>query len=429
MKFIAEAEAASGEAGAVVVHDPALDDPSQAFQLSRLDTPEMSHVPMGIFRQVARPTYDDLVRDQVEAAVDHRRRPGDRRRPRRPAARTRHLDRRVTSAPPPATEGGGAPDPSADGELRKGTVYGFLAYGIWGLFPLYFAALKPAGAWEILGHRILWTLAVCALVLLVRRDLGWIRPFIARPRLVGGITIAALLIAANWTIYVLAVLTGRTYEAALGYFLNPIVTVALGVVVLSERLRPLQWAAVAIGALASVYLAVAGGVLPWISLSLAFSFGLYGLTKKKVGASLEAMHSLAAETTVLAPIAVVVLGILVARGETTFLDHGTGHTSLLVMAGVVTAVPLLLFAAAARRLPLVTVGLIQFVTPVLQLLVGVLVLGEHVSARLWVGFGIVWVALVLLSIDSLRTREQLAHRAPAGRRPTADGTEAPEPCP
>ena len=189
----------------------------------------------------------------------HRRRPGDRRRPRRPAARTRHLDRRVTSAPPPATEGGGAPDPSADGELRKGTVYGFLAYGIWGLFPLYFAALKPAGAWEILGHRILWTLAVCALVLLVRRDLGWIRPFIARPRLVGGITIAAMLIAANWTIYVLAVLTGRTYEAALGYFLNPIVTVALGVVVLSEQLRPLQWAAVAIGALASVYLAVAGG--------------------------------------------------------------------------------------------------------------------------------------------------------------------------
>ena len=289
----------------------------------------------------------------------------------------------MTSAPPPDTEGGGGPDAHAAGELRKGTLYGFLAYGIWGLFPLYFAALKPAGAFEILGHRILWTLAVCAVVLLVRRDLGWIRPFIARPRLVGGITIAALLIATNWTIYVLAVLTGRTYEAALGYFLNPIVTVALGVVVLSERLRPLQWAAVAIGALASVYLAVAGGVLPWISLSLAFSFGLYGLTKKKVGASLEAMHSLAAETTVLAPIAVVVLVILVARGETTFLDHGTGHTSLLVLAGVVTAVPLLLFAAAARRLPLVTVGLIQFVTPVLQLLVGVLVLGEHVSARLW----------------------------------------------
>ena len=336
----------------------------------------------------------------------------------------------MTSSPPPQAEGAGAPDAAADGEVRRGTVYGFLAYGIWGLFPLYFAALKPAGAFEILGHRILWTLAVCALVLLVRRDLGWIRPFVARPRLVGGITIAALLIATNWTIYVLAVLTGRTYEAALGYFLNPIVTVALGVVVLGERLRPLQWAAVATGAVAAVYLAVAGGVLPWIALSLAFSFGLYGLTKKKVGASLEAMHSLTAETTVLAPVAVVVLGILVARGETTFLDHGTGHTWLLVMAGVVTAVPLLLFAAAARRLPLVTVGLIQFITPVLQLLCGVLILGEHVSGRLWVGFGIVWVALALLSVDSLRSansaRTQRRRLADAG---ALDAEVAPEPCP
>ena len=268
----------------------------------------------------------------------------------------------MTPPPPPETEGAGAPggpDAAAVSEVRRGTLYGFLAYGIWGLFPLYFAALKPAGAFEILGHRILWTLAVCAVVLLVRRDLGWIRPFVARPRLVGGITIAALLIATNWTIYVLAVLTGRTYEAALGYFLNPIVTVALGV---------------------------------------------------------------------------VVLGVLVARGETTFLDAGTGHTWLLVMAGVVTAVPLLLFAAAARRLPLVTVGLIQFITPVLQLLCGVLLLGEHVSGRLWVGFGIVWVALVLLSIDSLRsTRSARAERrrlADAGDTDRSEDRDvAPEPCP
>ena len=262
----------------------------------------------------------------------------------------------MTSAPPPATEGGGAPDPSADGEVRKGTVYGFLAYGIWGLFPLYFAALKPAGAWEILGHRILWTLAVVALVLLVRRDLAWIRPFLSRPRLVAGITLAALLIAGNWVVYVLAVLTGRTYEAALGYFLNPIVTVGLGVLVLGERLRRLQWAAVAVGAVAAVYLTVAGGVLPWISLSLAFSFGLYGLVKKRVGASLEALHSLAAETAVLAPVAVAVIVVLSLQGATTFAGHGVAHTTLLVLAGVVTAVPLLLFAAAARRIPLVTVG-------------------------------------------------------------------------
>ena len=301
---------------------------------------------------------------------------------------------------PPSTSPTATTNEEAD--VRRGTAYGFLAYGIWGLFPLYFAALEPSGAWEILAHRILWTLAVCAIVLLVRRDLRWIRPFVARRRLVGGITVAAFLIAANWVIYVLAVLTDRTYEAALGYFLNPIVTVALGVIVLKERLRPLQWAAVAVGAGASVYLAVAGGVLPWISLSLAFSFGLYGLVKKKVGASLDAMHSLAAETAVLAPVAVVVIAVLAVTGGTTFVGHGVPHTTLLVLSGIVTAIPLLLFAAAARRIPLVTVGLIQFVTPVLQLVVGVVVLGEHVSARLWVGFGIVWVALVLLSVDSLR---------------------------
>lgn len=321
--------------------------------------------------------------------------------------------------PPP---GGGGP--TGDGELRRGTIYGFLAYGIWGMFPLYFAALAPAGAWEILAHRILWTLGVCAVVLLAVRDLSWIRPFVARPRLVAGITLAAVLIAANWVIYVLAVLTERTYEAALGYFLNPIVTVALGVLVLGERLRRLQWAAVAVGAVASVYLAVAGGVVPWIPLALAFSFGLYGLTKKKLGASLEAMHSLAAETAVLAPVAVVVLVVLGLSGSTTFTTEGAGHTSLLVLSGVVTAIPLLLFAAAARRIPLVTVGLIQFITPVLQLIVGVTILGEHVSGRLWVGFGIVWLALVLLTVDSLRT----ARSNRADRRAEAARDDVPEPC-
>jgi chloramphenicol-sensitive protein RarD len=328
----------------------------------------------------------------------------------------------VTSTRPPVDTAVG----TADGEVRRGTLYGFLAYGIWGLFPLYFAALEPSGAWEILAHRILWTLAFCAVVLLIRRDLGWIRPFLARRRLVAGITVAAFLIAGNWVIYVLAVITGRTYEAALGYFLNPIVTVALGVVVLRERLRPLQWVAVAVGAVAAVYLTVAGGVLPWISLTLAFSFGLYGLVKKKVGASLEAMHSLAAETGVLAPVAVVVIVVLAASGSTTFAGHGPPHTALLVLSGVVTAVPLLLFAAAARRIPLVTVGLIQFVTPVLQLLVGVTVLGEHVSARLWAGFGIVWVALLILTVDSLRT----ARSARAQRRALpVDGELSPEPIP
>jgi chloramphenicol-sensitive protein RarD len=289
----------------------------------------------------------------------------------------------------------------ADDE-RRGQAYGLLAYAIWGAFPLYFAALKPAGAWEILSHRILWTVLLRALVLLVRRVLSWARQLWQRPRLGLGVTAAALLIAVNWVIYVAAVLNGKTTEAALGYFLNPIVTVALGVVVLRERLRPLQWVAVAIGALAGIYLSVAAGSVPLIAICLAMSFGLYGLVKKKVGASLEAMHSLAAETAVLAPVAVVMLAVLTTRGDTTFTTDGGWHTALLVAAGVATATPLLLFAAAARRVPLVTIGLLQFITPVLQLLCGVLVLDEHMSGTRWVGFGIVWVALAVLSFDSLR---------------------------
>jgi chloramphenicol-sensitive protein RarD len=241
-------------------------------------------------------------------------------------------------------------------------------------------------------------------VLLVRRDFGWLRTVASRPRLLGGLTVAAVLIAANWVIYVLAVITGRTYAAALGYFLNPIVTVGLGVLVLKERLRPLQWAAVSVGAVAAVYLTVAGGEFPWIAVSLAFSFAFYGLVKKKVGATLDAMHSLTVETLVLAPVAVGVLVWLGLQGSTTFGAEGPWHTGLLVAAGVVTAIPLLLFAAAARRIPLVTIGLIQFLTPMLQLLIGVFLLGEDVSGRLWVGFGIVWVALVLLTIDSIAAR-------------------------
>jgi chloramphenicol-sensitive protein RarD len=289
-----------------------------------------------------------------------------------------------------------------DDDGRRGAAYGFLAYAIWGAFPLYFAALKPAGAWEILSHRILWTLLLCAGVLLARRDLRWMLQLRDRPRLALGVAAAAALIAGNWVIYVAAVINGHTTEAALGYFLNPIVTVALGVAVLHERLRPLQWTAVAIGAVAGVYLSVAAGSVPVIALSLACTFGTYGLVKKKVGASLEAMQSLTAETLVLAPVAVVILALLTARGSTTFTTEGSWHTALLVLAGVATAAPLLLFAAAARRVPLVTIGLLQFVTPVLQLLCGVLLLGEHMSAQRWAGFAIVWVALAVLTVDSVR---------------------------
>ncbi len=286
---------------------------------------------------------------------------------------------------------------------RRGTAYGAGAYAIWGAFPLYFHLLAPAGAWEILGHRILWTLLFCAAVLAVRREFAWIRSVFGNAQLLGAVTLAGLLIAVNWVIYVAAVVGHHVTEASLGYFLNPIVTVAIGVVVLRERLRSLQWLAVAIGLAAGIYLTIDFGRPPWIALSLAFSFAVYGLMKKRLGTSLGPFQSLASETAVLAPVAIVILVWLGAKGETTFTVDAPSHPLLLASAGMVTAAPLLLFAAAARRVPLVTIGLLQFITPVLQLIVAVLLLGETMEPSRWVGFGIVWLALLVLVFDSIRS--------------------------
>jgi chloramphenicol-sensitive protein RarD len=279
---------------------------------------------------------------------------------------------------------------------------------------LYFHLLAPAGAWEILSHRILWTLLFCGAVLAVRRDFGWCRSVFGNPRMLGAVTLAGVLLAVNWTIYVAAVVAHHVTEASLGYFLNPIVTVAIGVVVLRERLRPLQWVAVAIGLAAGVYLTVDFGRPPWIAVGLAFSFALYGLMKKRVGISLGALQSLTSETVMLVPIAIAVLVWVGITGGTTFTVDSPAHPLLLASAGAVTAAPLLLFGAAARRVPLVTIGLLQFVTPVLQLLCGVLLLGETMSTSRWIGFGIVWVALLVLTVDSIhsvRARRRLADAA------------------
>jgi chloramphenicol-sensitive protein RarD len=296
-------------------------------------------------------------------------------------------------------------------ETRRGSAYVFAAYGIWGLFPLYFAAMAPAGAWEILAHRIVWSLVFCAGILVIRGDLAWLGGVLRNRRLMLGMVAGALLIASNWGFYVYAVISGQTTEAALGYFLNPLVTVALGVVVFRETLRPLQWVAVGVGALAGVYLSVSAGTVPVLALVLAFSFGLYGLVKKRVGVSLTAMRGLALETAILAPLALGIIVWTTTDGTATFVSEGTGHTLLLASAGVVTAIPLLLFAAAARRVPLTTIGLIQFITPVLQLIVAITLLDERMTRERWVGFVIVWVALVILTADMLRR-----HRG-RGRRP------------
>lgn len=295
-------------------------------------------------------------------------------------------------------------------QLRRGTGYGIAAYVLWGLFPFYFHALSPAGPVEIVAHRILWCLAFCVLALGVRRDWRWIRGVFARGRLLVGLTVAAGFIAVNWGVYVGAVLSGHTRDAALGYFLNPLLTVALGVLVLREPLRRLQGLAVAIGGLAAAYLTVVNGTVPVIALTLAGSFALYALIKNRVGANLPALQGLTIETAVLAPLALAVLGPLsgwlagvVGTGAAGWVSPG--HATLLVLSGPITAVPLLLFAAAARRVPLVTVGLLQFISPVLQL-ISSLMLGERIGAHEWLGFVIVWVALGVLTADVLRDRRR-----------------------
>ena len=305
-------------------------------------------------------------------------------------------------------------------EGRRGVGFGFAAYFLWGVFPLYFRALDASGAVEILLHRILWSLVILAVVVgAARATRADLRAVLRRPRLVGVLAAAALALSLNWGIYIYAVNSGQVVEAALGYFINPLVTVALGVVVLRERLRPAQWAAVGIGALAVAVLTADYGRPPWIALALACSFGCYGLVKNRVGGSVGALSGLTTETLVLGPVALAVLAWYEATGRGTFTVDAPWQALLLVSSGVVTVGPLLLFAAAARRVPLTTMGLLQYLTPMLQLLCGVLLLGEYVPPARWAGFGLVWLALVVLTADSLRTAHRTARETRVEERELA----------
>ena len=298
---------------------------------------------------------------------------------------------------------------------RSGLAFAIGAYGLWGFLPVYFIALAPAGPFEIVGWRVLLSLVFCALLITVTR--AW-RPFatlLRDRRVVLTMGLAGVLIFVNWQTYVYATLTNQVVEAALGYFINPIVTVFLGVLVLRERLNATQWVAVGISIVAVIVLAFGYGQLPWIALVLAFSFGFYGLIKKRVGPKVDAVSGLTLETAWLAPLAVVQL-VVVAM--TTGLTMGTvspWHTTLLLLAGAVTAVPLLLFAAASRRLPLIYMGFIQYFAPFIQFLVGVVVLQEPMPPERWVGFGLVWLALIVLTFDLVRGRADLPQDAPPRR--------------
>jgi chloramphenicol-sensitive protein RarD len=290
------------------------------------------------------------------------------------------------------------PDP------RRGFLYGVAAYALWGLFPLYWPLLEPAGALEIMAHRVLWScLTIVVLVLALRRGSGLVGIWRdRRVRLV--LTIAAAVISVNWATYIWGVNNDRVVETSLGYFINPLVTVLMGVVILKERLRPLQWGALAIAFGAVVVLTVDYGRLPYVALVLAFSFGSYGLCKKT--ANVGATESLAFETAVIAPFALAYVTWLGATGSANVGQHGTGHALLFLTTGIVTAIPLICFGAAATRVSMVTLGLLQYLAPVLQFGLGVFWFHEDMPASRWAGFVLVWIALAIFTVEAINHRRR-----------------------
>jgi chloramphenicol-sensitive protein RarD len=283
-------------------------------------------------------------------------------------------------------------------DQRRGLLLGIAAYGMWGGFPLYWPLLEPAGAIEILAHRILWSMVTMGLLVVIFRRTPQLRAILAHRRTFLLLATAAAVITVNWATYIYGVNNERVVETSLGYFINPLVTVLMGVFIIGERLRPLQWAAMGVASIAVVVLTIDYGRLPYIALVLAFSFGTYGLLKKT--ANVGALESLAVETTVIAPVAAVYLGWLIASGSSSFATEGPAHALLLASTGIITAVPLICFGAAATRVPMTTLGLLQYLAPVLQFALGVFVLGEDMPASRWVGFVLVWIALVIFTIEA-----------------------------
>jgi chloramphenicol-sensitive protein RarD len=323
---------------------------------------------------------------------------------------------------PDATASSGHPartQPAAlkavDKDTTAGVLFGIGAYGLWGLLPLYFFVLAPAGAVEIVANRVVWSLLFCTLLVTFTRSWRVLGAAFRNRTVIGPLALAAGLIAVNWLTYTYGVTTGQAVEASLGYFINPLVSVLLGVFVLKEKLRALQWAAVGIGFIAVGVLTVSYGKLPWIALTLALSFGLYGFVKKRVGPRADAITSLSVETIVLAPLAAATMIFLAVSGTATLATNGAGHFWLLAASGVITAVPLLFFGASARRLPMTTIGLLQYFAPVLQFIVALTVFREAMTTERWIGFGVVWLALLVLTADMLLTARKNSVRRKRAR--------------
>ncbi len=291
-------------------------------------------------------------------------------------------------------------------------LFGVAAYTMWGAFPLYWPLLTPAGAAEILAHRILWSVLTMGILLVLARRTRQFRAILADRRMTILLTLAAVTVSVNWGTYIWGVNNGRVVETSLGYFINPLVTVLMGVFILGERLRPLQWAAMAAAGSAVLVLTLDYGRPPWVALVLAFSFGSYGLAKKTARAG--PIESLAFETGVIAPFAAVYVGWLMLTGASNFATHGVGHALLFTTTGIVTAIPLICFGAAANRVSMVRLGLLQYLAPILQFALGVLWFHEEMPTGRWIGFILVWIALALFTAEAINhRRRQLRLTVPA----------------
>ncbi len=287
-----------------------------------------------------------------------------------------------------------------------GLLYGVSAYTLWGLFPIYWPLLKPANSLEIVSHRAVWTLIFCFIILALTKTLKSSLSLLKHPKIVGGLFLGSILISINWIIYIYAANNEHVVEASLGYYINPIVVIATGVIVLKEKMRPLQWLAVAIATLGVAVLTIDYGRLPWIALGLALSWGSYGLVKKQLG--LGALEGLSIETLLSGGFYLAYLIWLGNKGEGHF-TYSLTLTLLLIGGGAVTAIPLLLFNGSTNRLPLTLIGLLQYITPTIQFCIGVWYYNEEMSTARWVGFLIIWAALMSLAIDLIKSSRSIDH--------------------
>ena len=295
--------------------------------------------------------------------------------------------------------------------MNAGLVYAACAFTWWGLFPIYIRLVTSVPAAEILAHRVVWCLLFVGAALSWRGQWAWLRPVARQPRVLFAFMASALLIGGNWLAYIWAVSNGHVLDASLGYFITPLVNVLLGTTLLHERLRPPQWVALSLAAFGVVWLAWQAGHPPWIALTLAVTFGAYGLLRKV--AVLGALEGLTLETMLLAPIALAVIGLAASRGTGSFPAADLPTNLWIIALGPVTAVPLLLFAAAARRLSMTTLGLMQYIGPTIQFAVGVWLFHEPFSTARLIGFGFIWLALLVYTADGLRLARRNVATVPA----------------